>query len=83
MLRQNHRVSYAMAFSTPPGPFPAWHNLIAIYIYMRNASKVLHGIYAVSSHEKENICAPALAFVCIPAAKAGDYSRDLCSAKNL
>ena len=33
--------------------------------------------------KKENICAPALAFVCIPAAKANDYSRDLRSAKIL
>jgi hypothetical protein len=33
--------------------------------------------------KKENICAPALAFVYIPAAKASDYSRDLRSAKNL
>jgi hypothetical protein len=32
--------------------------------------------------KKENICAPALAFVCILAAKVRVYSRDLCSAKN-
>jgi hypothetical protein len=70
MLRQNHRVSYAMAFSTPPAPFPAWRNLIAIYIYMRNASKVLHGIYAVNPREKRKYLRSGLGVRLYPCGKS-------------